>query len=159
MKPWLLLIVIALTGCTTLDKTILDEEVEAKEYVFEDLDTGTMITNVVYTTNYVVKPEFGEAVQIVDGVPVWGIVLSTILTGLAGVYASARNKQKGKALAEALILANEAGREILLGLPNGDTIDDEFKAALIRKQMAMGKVDEITKLVQTVARPIKRRPQ
>ena len=163
MKTWLVVVVGCLVllgvGCSQLDKAVLEEQV--REEVTETQVISGAITNVYYSTNYFTNYVVGDAAKGVaeatDAIPVWGGLISTGLTGLLGIYASIRSRKKGQALAEALVLANEAGRHMLRNMPDGCRIDDNFKRAMVDEQVALGKANEITRVVRKVTRPVKKK--
>lgn len=162
MKPLtqclaLSLVLLGAGGCSQLDRALLREEITEQMTMTEVISAG--VTNVYYSTNYFTNytaaPMAEFIAETTNVIPVWGGLISTVLSGALGVYASIRNKRKGQAIAEALVLANEAGRQILRKMPDGDRIDSHFKQALVEEQMALGKADEITKVVKRVTRPIR----
>lgn len=155
------LVLLGVVSCTQLDRAVLEQQV--REEVTETQVISAASTNIYYSTNYftnyVVSDAAKGVVEATEAIPVWGGLISTVLAGVMGVYASARNKKKGKALAEALVLANEAGRQVLLHMPDGERIDERFKQAMMEEQVALGHANEITQVVRKVTRPRKKKTQ
>lgn len=153
------LVLLGVCSCTQLDQAVLTEEVTGQVTETTVISPGR--TNVYYSTNYftnyVVSPAAQGVADATGAIPVWGGLVSTVLTGVFGIYAASRNKRRGHALAEALVLANEAGRQILRSMPDGERIDENFKRAMVEEQVALGQANEITSVVRKVTRPHKKR--
>lgn len=151
------LVLLGVVGCTQLDRALLNEEIRA-EVKAEQRDVitiwpnGILTTNTstVYTTNYftnyVTNPTAELVVTGTQAIPVYGGLISVILGGLLGAYKGIRNKK----LAEALVVATEAGRIAIREMDqiNGKAADQVFKDAMVKQQTFLGVKGQAAQIVE-----------
>ena len=159
MKLWLTIpaiIVLLGVSCTQLDNALLEQQVKEEITVKTNLVTqllpnGLLFTNVFvmvstnYYTNYVTNPNAEAVVKATDMIPVYGGLISAIGTTLLGLYRAVRNKK----IAEATVIAVDAGRRAVRAYENGGAkVDGIFKDAMVREQQALGMQPDITEIVR-----------
>jgi len=147
-------------GCTALDKAVLSVHqtitpaiTNAVAVVTTNADGGKLtniaevVTPAKTNSEFIPAPAASTGIKILGGLPIpWAGTAGAVLTAALSMYASGRNKK----LAAALVTGIEAGRRILQTTPEGQALDVQVKAALVRHQSFAGVLSEAGKLVESL---------
>ena len=112
----------------------------------------TWHTNIIVTTNtlesYTYTPSAAatQLVTVASGLGPWGHLASVIIGGLLGAYGFLRSSRAAKTAA-VLAQVIETGRQVLQSTPQGQALDQQWKAWMIQHQAEQGVIPDVIKLL------------
>jgi hypothetical protein len=112
----------------------------------------TWHTNITVTTNtldsytYTPSAPATQVVSVASGLGPWGHLASVIIGGLLGAYGLLRSTRSAKTAA-VLAQVIETGRQVLQSTPQGQALDQQWKAWMIQHQAEQGVIPDVIKLL------------
>ena len=112
----------------------------------------TWHTNIIVTTNtlesYTYTPSAAatQLVTVASGLGPWCHLASVIIGGLLGAYGLVRSTRAAKTAA-VLAQVIETGRQVLQSTPQGQALDQQWKAWMIQHQAEQGVIPDVIKLL------------